>query len=198
MKRAFDIIVSLIVLIVLSPIILLTAMLIFLFSGKPIIFKQIRPGLNGKPFTIYKFRTMNNITGVHQENLDDEYRITRLGKILRRFSIDELPQFFNVLKGDLSIVGPRPLLMEYLELYSSSQFRRHEVKPGITGWAQINGRNLVSWEKRFEMDVWYVDHQSFCLDIKIIFRTFANVIKGIGISQRGHPTMTKFQGTKSD
>ncbi|USK49613.1 sugar transferase [Bacillus sp. CMF12] len=196
MKRLFDIIISLIGLLTLLPIILITALLIWFKLGSPIIFKQKRPGLNGIPFFVYKFRTMNQKCDINGHLLPDHLRLTRFGKILRKLSLDELPQLVNVLKGDLSLVGPRPLLMEYLELYSSEQFRRHDVRPGITGWAQVNGRNSISWEEKFELDVWYVDNHSFWLDIKILFLTVLKVFKSEGISQEGHVTIEKFTGSK--
>ena len=162
--------------------------------GRPIIFTQQRPGLSGKPFTIYKFRTMNDERDAQGNLLPDEQRLTRFGKFLRKTSLDELPELFNVLKGDMSLVGPRPLLMEYLPLYSAEQARRHEVKPGITGWAQINGRNTLAWEDKFNLDVWYVDHLSFWLDVKILFITLLKVFKREGISQDGQATVEKFRG----
>lgn len=196
MKRLFDIIISMIGLLTLSPIILITALLIRFKLGSPIIFKQKRPGLNGIPFFVYKFRTMNEKCDANGNLLPDHMRLTELGKMLRKLSLDELPQLFNVLKGDLSLVGPRPLLMEYLELYSSEQLRRHDVRPGITGWAQVNGRNAISWEEKFKLDVWYVDNHSFWLDIKILFLTVLKVFKSEGISQEGHVTIEKFTGSK--
>lgn len=161
MKRLFDFSCSLIGLIILSPLLLLAALLIRMKLGSPVLFRQMRPGLYGRPFFVYKFRTMTDERDENGNLLPDEERITPLGQMLRKFSIDELPQLFNVVKGDLSLVGPRPLLMEYLELYSPEQERRHEVRPGITGWAQVNGRNTISWEEKFKLDVWYVNHQSF-------------------------------------
>lgn len=196
MKRLFDIIISLIGLLTLLPIILITGLLIWFKLGSPIIFKQKRPGLNGIPFFVYKFRTMNQKCDINGHLLPDHLRLTRFGEIVRKLSLDELPQLVNVLKGDLSLVGPRPLLMEYLELYSSEQFRRHDVRPGITGWAQVNGRNSISWEEKFELDVWYVDNYSFWLDIKILFLTVLKVFKSEGISQEGHVTIEKFTGSK--
>ena len=178
----------------LSPIVLLIILLILLLT-KFSFFTQQRPGLKGKPFTIYKFRTMSDERDAGGNLLPDEKRLTRFGKFLRKTSLDELPELFNVLKGDMSLVGPRPLLMEYLPLYSAEQARRHEVKPGITGWAQVNGRNNLSWEDKFKMDVWYVDHLSFRLDIKILLITLWKVIKREGISQKGQATMEKFKGS---
>jgi len=165
--------------------------------GSPVIFKQSRPGLNGIPFTIYKFRTMVNTRNQKGELLPDAERLTSLGRTLRHFSLDEIPQLYNVLKGDLSMVGPRPLLMEYLPLYTLKQARRHEVRPGITGWAQVNGRNALSWEERFNLDVWYVDHQTIWLDLKILWLTLLKVLHGEGINQEGQATMEKFRGSIS-
>lgn len=176
---------------------LITAILVRYKLGSPVIFKQQRPGLHGKPFYLYKFRTMTDERDENGELLPDHLRLTPFGQFLQKFSLDELPQLFNVLKGDISLVGPRPLLMEYLELYTPEQARRHEVKPGITGWAQVNGRNAISWEEKFKLDVWYVDHQSFWLDLKILFLTVIQVLKSEGISHEGHVTMEKFTGTKN-
>jgi len=173
---------------------LIVALLIYASMGSPVVFCQLRPGLHGKPFNIYKFRTMAKLKDVDGNLLPDELRLGRLGRVLRSFSLDELPQLFNVLRGDISIVGPRPLLMEYLPLYSSWQMRRHDVRPGITGWAQVNGRNAISWAEKFELDVWYVENQSFLLDMKIIFLTIQKVFKRDGISQNGQATMSKFTG----
>jgi len=195
-KRIFDFIVASIALILLSPLMLLIALAIRITMGSPVIFRQVRPGLHGKPFVIYKFRTMLDLRDEKGNLLPDEKRLTRLGKFLRRFSLDELPELWNVVKGDMSLVGPRPLLMEYLPFYTPEQARRHEVKPGLTGWAQINGRNVLSWEERFKLDVWYVDNLSFWLDIKIIFLTIWKVLKGEGISAPGHATMPKFTEIK--
>lgn len=173
-----------------------TSILVRWKLGSPIIFKQQRPGLHGKPFYLYKFRTMTDERDEKGELFPDHVRLTPFGQFLRKYSLDELPQLFNVLKGDISLVGPRPLLMEYLELYTPEQARRHEVKPGITGWAQVNGRNAISWEEKFKLDVWYVDHQSFWLDLKILFLTVLKVLRSEGISQQGHVTMEKFTGMK--
>jgi len=197
MKRLMDLIVSGIALILLAPLIIVIALLVRYKLGSPVIFKQKRPGLHGKPFYLYKFRTMTEERDEKGELLPDHLRLTPFGQFLRKYSLDELPQLFNVLKGDISLVGPRPLLMEYLELYTPEQARRHEVKPGITGWAQVNGRNAISWEEKFELDVWYVDHQSFWLDLKILFLTVIKVLKSEGISHEGHVTMEKFTGTKN-
>jgi sugar transferase EpsL len=195
MKRVFDLIVALLVLMLIWPVIVVVAVLIHLKMGAPVLFRQQRPGLDAKPFYIYKFRTMLLTRDEHGELLPDRERMTRFGSFLRKFSLDELPQLFNVLKGELSLVGPRPLLMEYLPLYNADQARRHSVRPGITGWAQVNGRNAISWEDKFKYDVWYVDHQSFWLDMKILWLTLKKVVRSEGISQAGNVTMEKFQGT---
>lgn len=194
MKRTFDFTVSFIALIILSPIILITALLIRLKIGSPVVFKQQRPGLNGDPFYVYKFRSMTDEKNENGELLPDDVRLTSFGKIIRKLSLDELPQLWNVFKGDMSFVGPRPLLMEYISLYNKTQMLRHEVRPGITGWAQVNGRNAITWEKKFEYDVWYVENQSFLLDMKILIMTVMKVFKSEGISQDGQATMTKFKG----
>lgn len=195
-KRPFDIVIALLVLVLLSPVILLLALLTGWLIGRPIIFTQERPGKDGILFTIYKFRTMKDLRDKNGILLPDQYRMTAFGNYLRRFSLDELPELFNVLKGDMSLVGPRPLLSDYLPLYSETQRRRHEVKPGLTGWAQINGRNQLDWEDRFNLDIWYVDNQSFWLDIKISLITFIKVIKGTGVNQKENIPMEKFNGTK--
>ncbi|PHV28221.1 sugar transferase [Janthinobacterium sp. BJB426] len=194
MKRTFDFMAALFAIIVLSPLIIVLALLVRIFLGSPVLFSQTRPGLHGQSFTVYKFRSMTDEKNAIGELLPDEIRLTRFGQFLRRSSLDELPQLFNVLKGDVSLVGPRPLLMEYLPLYSSEQARRHLVRPGITGWAQVNGRNAISWERKFELDVWYVDHQSFLLDMKILFLTVKKVLVKEGISAEGVETMPRFQG----
>ncbi|MDA7027368.1 sugar transferase [Bacillus sp. CLL-7-23] len=196
-KRFFDLVSAVVLLIVLSPAMMLTACLIKWKIGSPVLFRQVRPGLNGKPFTLYKFRTMTDERDKAGNLLSDEKRMTRAGKLIRKTSLDELPQLINVIKGDLSLVGPRPLLMEYVPLYTEKQWRRHEVRPGITGWAQINGRNKVTWEEKFELDVWYVDHRSFFLDLKILFLTVAKVLKSDGISQDQHVTVEKFTGRRN-
>lgn len=195
MKRLFDFIVAGSGLLVFSPLMLIIAAFVRVKLGPPVLFKQLRPGIRGNPFYIYKFRTMTYEKNSKGELLPDAERLTSFGKFLRRFSLDELPQFINVLKGDLSLVGPRPLLMEYLPLYNSHQARRHEVKPGITGWAQVNGRNAITWDDKFDMDVWYVDNRSFWLDIKIMFLTLFKMIRSEGISQPGHATMEEFKGS---
>lgn len=194
MKRIFDFCFSLLLLIITSPIILVTAIVVRMKLGSPVIFKQQRPGLYGKPFYIYKFRTMTDERDENGNLLPDEVRLTTTGKVIRKLSLDELPQLFNVLKGEMSFIGPRPLLMKYLPLYTKEQARRHEVRPGITGWAQVNGRNAISWEEKFKLDVWYVNHQSVYLDLKIIFLTILKVFKTEGINQQGQATMEEFKG----
>ncbi len=194
MKRFFDLILTIPGLLVISPILLVLALLARIINGSPIIFSQERPGWKGIPFRIYKFRTMTDERDEKGHLLPDKQRLTRFGKFLRSSSLDELPELLNVLKGDMSLVGPRPLLMEYLPLYSTEQSRRHEVMPGLTGWAQINGRNDVSWDEKFNMDIWYVDHQSLFLDIKILFMTFFLVLLRHGISKNGYSTTDNFKG----
>ncbi|MCY8003868.1 sugar transferase [Bacillus haynesii] len=196
-KRFFDLALSVILLIALSPAMILTACLIRWKIGSPVLFRQTRPGLNGEPFTLYKFRTMTDERDEAGNLLSDEKRLTKTGRLIRKTSLDELPQLINVIKGDLSLVGPRPLLMEYIPLYTKRQWRRHEVKPGITGWAQINGRNKVTWEEKFELDVWYVDHRSFLLDLKILLLTVVKVLKSEGVSQDRHVTAEKFRGRRN-
>jgi lipopolysaccharide/colanic/teichoic acid biosynthesis glycosyltransferase len=193
-KRLIDISGACIGLILFAPMIFIIGILIRFTMGSPVIFSQVRPGLHGRPFKMYKFRTMNEARDREGNLLPDEQRLTALGNFLRSTSLDELPELWNVLKGEMSLVGPRPLLMEYLDLYTPEQARRHEVKPGVTGWAQINGRNSLSWEEKFKMDVWYVDHWNILLDFKIIFMTFLKVVKRDGISAQGHATMPKFMG----
>lgn len=195
-KRLFDILLSIIALIILSPIIVLTALIVRMFIGTPILFTQKRPGYKGRPFFIYKFRTMTNRLDSNGVLLPDAERLTRLGHFLRTLSLDELPELFNILRGDMSFVGPRPLLMEYLERYSPEQARRHDVTPGLTGWAQVNGRNTITWQDKFKYDVWYVDNWSFWLDLKIILMTAWKVIKREGISQEGQATTEYFMGNK--
>lgn len=194
LKRVFDFLLALFLLILLSPLILLTALFVAFFLGKPILFKQMRVGYQEKIFTVYKFRTMLNAQNKAGDLLPDAERLTALGKFLRITSLDELPQLLNVLKGEMSFVGPRPLLIEYLPLYSIEQKHRHTVKPGITGWAQINGRNAISWDEKFKLDCWYVENQSFWLDIRILLHTFLKVFKCKGINQVGSATMEKFTG----
>lgn len=195
-KNLFDRVFALILLILLLPVLFIISVVIRLSDGRPVLFKQIRPGLKEKPFELMKFRTMKDIYDDNGNLLPAEKRITGVGKLLRILSLDELPQFINVLKGEMSVVGPRPLLMEYLPLYNEKQKRRHLVKPGITGWAQVNGRNALSWEAKFELDVWYVDHWSLTLDFKILGLTLIKVLKREGISQEGRATVEKFKGNR--
>lgn len=197
MKRWFDLLFGLLSLSLLWPVFLILALLVRWQLGKPVFFRQVRPGLNGRPFEMVKFRTMRHDIDVNGQELSDELRLTKLGSILRATSLDELPELWNVLKGEMSLVGPRPLLMEYLPLYSNEQVRRHEVLPGITGWAQVNGRNAISWEEKFKLDVWYVDNRSMWLDIKILMLTAKKVLMSDGISAKGEVTMPKFTGNKS-
>ena len=197
LKRFFDILVSFLGLIFLAPVILFVAFQIRRKLGRRVLFRQIRPGLHGKPFEMIKFRTMRDVYDSKGVLLPDADRMTPFGTFLRSSSLDELPELWNVLKGEMSLVGPRPLLMEYLPLYSPEQLRRHEVRPGVTGWAQINGRNALSWNEKFNLDVWYVDSQSLRLDIKIILLTLKKVVAREGISADGEVTMSKFTGNKS-
>ena len=198
MKRIFDLVVTFFGLLLLLPVITLTALILISNLGLPIFFKQSRPGLNRKIFNIYKFRTMTNERDKDGILLSDEARLTKFGKFLRSTSLDELPTLWNVLKSDMSLVGPRPLLLEYLTLYSTQQARRHEVKPGITGWAQVNGRNAITWGEKFDLDVWYVDNQSIGLDIKILWLTVKKVIMRDGINQVGQSTMESFKGNDNE
>lgn len=195
MKRLFDIFASALGLLLLSPVIAIVAWQIRRKLGSPVLFRQIRPGLNGKPFEMIKFRTMRDAWDASGNPLPDSERMSPFGSFLRASSLDELPELWNVLKGDMSLVGPRPLLMEYLPLYSPEQYRRHEVRPGVSGWAQVNGRNALSWEDKFKLDVWYVDNRSFLLDLKIIFLTVKKVFIREGISAQGEATMSKFEGS---
>ena len=195
MKRTFDLTVASMLLVVFSPMLLIVAIFVRWRLGAPILFKQQRPGRHAVPFYIYKFRTMKDAWDAQGNPLSDEARLTRFGRFLRRFSLDELPQLVNVVKGDLSLVGPRPLLMEYVGLYTEEQARRHEVRPGITGWAQIHGRNALSWEEKFQLDVWYVTHRSFWLDLNILWRTCLKVVRPEGISHATHATMPEFRGS---
>ena len=196
-KRIFDLVLTVPAFIVLSPVLLILALLVRVKLGAPVLFRQRRPGLHGEPFTIYKFRTMTDARDADGQLLPDAERLTALGRFLRSASLDELPELFNVLKGEMSVVGPRPLLMQYLNRYTSEQARRHETRPGITGWAQINGRNAITWEQKFTLDVWYVDHQSLWLDLKIIALTIWKILKREGITAPGQATMQEFTGTKS-
>ncbi|WP_085920302.1 sugar transferase [Halomonas sp. CSM-2] len=194
MKRFLDFLVSLVLLVFFSPLFLLLALLVLLNLGCPIFFCQQRPGFKGRVITIYKFRTMHELSSDGTLGVGDAERMTRFGRFLRSTSLDELPQLWNVLKGDISLVGPRPLLMDYLPLYSERQMRRHDVKPGITGWAQVNGRNNLSWQTKFEMDVWYVENRTFWLDIKILYLTLIKVFKREGVSSQEHVTSVRFEG----
>jgi lipopolysaccharide/colanic/teichoic acid biosynthesis glycosyltransferase len=194
-KRAFDIVASLAALIVFSPVLAVVALIILARMGGPVLFRQTRPGLHGRPFEVLKFRTMRDALDRQGRPLPDDQRLTKLGQVLRATSVDELPELWNVLKGEMSLVGPRPLLMQYLPLYSAEQARRHEVRPGLTGWAQVNGRNAISWEEKFRLDVWYVDHQSFWLDLKILLMTVVKVFRRDAISAEGHATMPPFEGS---
>ena len=194
MKRCFDFTVSLLLLSVLAPILLLVALLVRRRLGSPVLFRQTRPGLGARPFELLKFRTMTDGRGPDGEWLPDAERLTRFGRFLRSSSLDELPSLLNVLRGEMSLVGPRPLLMQYLPLYNAFQARRHEVRPGITGWAQVNGRNALSWDEKFARDVWYVDHRSFLLDLRILLLTVMKVVRRDGISAAGDATMPGFRG----
>lgn len=196
-KRLLDLVVAGLMLILLAPIMLTAALLVRLYLGSPVLFRQKRPGYRGQPFDLYKFRTMTGARDPGGTLLPDAERLTRLGRILRAASVDELPELFNVLRGEMSMVGPRPLLMEYLPRYSPEQMRRHEVLPGLTGWAQVNGRNALDWPARFRLDVWYVDHWSIWLDVKILLLTLWKVIKSEGISQPGQATTEYFMGNEN-
>jgi sugar transferase EpsL len=197
LKRIFDFAAALALLLLLSPAIAATAALIAWRMGTPVLFRQLRPGRHGRPFVLLKFRTMLDAVDADGQPLPDGARLTPLGRFLRRASLDELPQLINVIRGDMSLVGPRPLLMEYLPLYTPEQARRHEVRPGITGWAQVNGRNAITWEEKFALDVWYVDHGSLLLDLKILWMTAGRLFRPSGIAQEGHATMPNFTGSKS-
>jgi lipopolysaccharide/colanic/teichoic acid biosynthesis glycosyltransferase len=198
LKRGLDIFAACVGLVAFAPAVAVVAALICATRGGPILFTQTRPGKNGRVFTLYKFRTMSGAIGPAGELLPDAERLTSVGRLLRRYSIDELPQLWNVLRGDMSLVGPRPLLVEYLPLYSAEQARRHEVRPGITGWAQVNGRNAQSWEERLRLDVWYVDNRSLWLDLKILGLTFLKVMRAEGVSRPGHATMPRFTGNSGE
>lgn len=195
MKRLLDLVGAVLALIAMAPLLAVLALLIRARLGYPVVFSQVRPGLRGTPFKLLKFRTMTCEYDTDGQLLPDDKRMTSFGAFLRRTSLDELPELLNVVKGEMSLVGPRPLLMEYLPLYSPRQAQRHAVRPGITGWAQVNGRNAVNWDEKFELDVWYVDHQSFWLDLRILWRTFWCILDGQGISQPGHVTAERFRGT---
>lgn len=200
MKRFIDLCISCFALIILFPVFIFLYLATFFAMGRPVIFKQLRPGFRGEPFYIYKFRTMKELSACSDDILpqNDDQRLTKFGRMIRKASLDELPQLLNVIKGDLSLVGPRPLLMEYLPLYNEFQKKRHNVKPGITGWAQINGRNNLSWEQKFELDVWYVENQSHWLDFKILLLTILKVLSSEGISSKEHETSIKFQGNANE
>jgi len=197
-KRVFDLLLTSLGLVLISPLLIALALLVRLKLGKPVIFRQQRPGYRGKPFWIYKFRTMNDLRDPDGNLLADEQRLTGFGHFLRGVSLDELPELFNVLRGEMSLVGPRPLLMQYLERYSPEQARRHEVLPGITGWAQIHGRNALTWEDKFRLDAWYVEHWSIWLDVRILAITLVKAVKREGISQPGHATAEEFMGAHSN
>lgn len=198
LKRLFDLLVSTILLILLSPVMLVIAVLVRVKLGKPVLFSQERPGLRGRPFRLYKFRTMRDLRDADGRLLPDEERLTKFGRFLRASSLDELPEMVNVLKGEMSLVGPRPLLVTYLNRYTPEQARRHEALPGITGWAQVNGRNALTWEDKFCLDVWYVDHQSLWLDVKILFLTLWKALKREGINAPGSATAPEFMGSDTD
>jgi len=195
-KRVFDAVVAGVMLMLAAPLLAFTACLVRADVGRPILFRQIRPGLNGRPFVMVKFRTMRDLRDSSGQLLSNEARLTRIGRFLRSTSLDELPELWNVLRGDMSLVGPRPLLMEYLPLYTPTQLRRHEVRPGVTGWAQVNGRNTVSWEDRFQMDVWYVDNRTLWLDLRILLLTFVKVLTRSGISEPGRATIERFKASR--
>lgn len=195
-KRVFDLWVAVFLLVVLAPVLLVLALCVAVMLGRPVIFRQKRPGWHGRPFELMKFRTMTHARDANGALLPDAVRLTGFGRWLRRTSLDELPELINVIKGDMSLVGPRPLLMEYLPLYSAEQGRRHEARPGVTGWAQVNGRNSLSWEEKFELDVWYVDHHSMTLDLRILVMTIAKVFHAEGITQPGSATAEPFRGSK--
>ena len=192
MKRLLDLLLVLLSLILALPVMGVLGILVLISMGRPVLFTQTRPGIHGKPFRIYKFRTMLDLLDSHGNALPDVARLTRIGRLLRSTSLDELPELFNVIKGDMSLVGPRPLLTQYLDRYTPEQMRRHEVKPGLTGWAQVNGRNAITWEERFKLDVWYVDNRSLWLDLKIMAMTVLKVIRREGISEKGRSTMSEF------
>lgn len=194
-KRVFDFVLSVPALALCSPLLLCVALIIYVSMGRPVLFRQERPGHHGREFTLYKFRTMIEQAEGARDVSEDAHRLTSVGQKLRSLSLDELPELFNVLKGDMSLVGPRPLLMQYLDRYTPEQARRHEVKPGITGWAQVNGRNAITWEEKFKLDLWYVDNWSLRLDLKILWMTMAKILKREGISQPGQATMEEFMGS---
>jgi lipopolysaccharide/colanic/teichoic acid biosynthesis glycosyltransferase len=195
-KRLFDVVVAGVALLLLSPLLAVLALLVRVRLGNPVLFRQVRPGLNAQPFTLLKFRTMTDARRTDGRPLPDGERLTPLGRFLRRSSLDELPELWNVVRGDMSLVGPRPLLMEYLPLYTPEQARRHDVRPGLTGWAQVNGRNAISWEEKFGLDLWYVDHASIGVDLKILWLTLKKVVSGHGVSAAGEATMPRFEGSR--
>lgn len=197
-KRVFDLLLTLVGGVILLPFVLLIAAAVYISMGSPVIFRQKRPGLHGEPFELLKFRTMSDLVDERQQPLSDAQRLTRLGRFLRSSSLDELPELWNVLRGEMSLVGPRPLLMQYLQRYTSEQARRHEVLPGITGWAQVNGRNALTWEDKFRFDIWYVDNWSLWLDFKILLITVWKVLRREGISQQGHATAEEFMGSREE
>ncbi|HOL44574.1 MAG: sugar transferase [Methanothrix sp.] len=196
LKRIFDLVGASLLLLLLAPFALIVAILIRLTMGSPVIFRQVRPGLHGRPFVMYKFRTMLELRDAQGNLLPDEQRITWIGRQIRRLSLDEIPELWNVLRGDMSLVGPRPLLMEYIPLYTAEQARRHEVKPGITGWALVHGRNMLDWEEKFRLDIWYVDNHNLWLDLRILALTIWMVLKREGVSFPGHETMPRFAGER--
>ncbi|WP_310467828.1 sugar transferase [Sphingomonas sp.] len=196
MKRLFDLLAASFALVLLAPVLLVVAVLVRIKLGAPVLFRQVRPGLHAAPFTVLKFRTMLDAAGPDGQPLPDSERLTPFGRFLRASSLDELPELWNVVKGDMSLVGPRPLLMEYVPLYTPEQARRHAVRPGITGWAQVNGRNALSWDEKFALDLWYVDHHNFWLDLRILWQTVVKVVARHGISAEGEATMPRFTGSK--
>ena len=196
-KRLIDVMAATVLLLFLAPMLLLLALAVAITLGRPVLFSQLRPGLHSVPFKMYKFRSMRDACGRDGRPLEDALRMTKFGRFLRATSLDELPELWNVLVGEMSLVGPRPLLMEYLPLYTPEQLRRHDVRPGITGWAQINGRNAISWEKKFALDIWYVDHRNFMLDLRILMLTALHILRPSGVNQSGATTMNKFTGTSS-
>jgi lipopolysaccharide/colanic/teichoic acid biosynthesis glycosyltransferase len=198
LKRGLDILASCVGLVALAPVIAIVAVLVFCAMGRPVLFAQPRPGKEGRMFTLYKFRTMSDAVDAAGEAMPDVDRLTPAGRFIRRHSLDELPQLWNVLRGDMSLIGPRPLLIEYLPLYSAEQARRHDLRPGITGWAQVNGRNAQTWEERLRLDVWYVDHCSFGFDLRILWLTLLKVLRSEGINQPGNATMPRFTGNSSE
>lgn len=196
-KRLIDVMAAVLLLLLLGPVLLLLALAVAIALGRPVLFVQLRPGLNGMPFKMYKFRSMREACDHDGRPLDDALRMTWFGRFLRASSFDELPELWNVLLGDMSLVGPRPLLMEYLPLYTPEQMRRHDVRPGITGWAQVNGRNAISWEEKFALDIWYVDHRSLMLDLRILLLTALHILHPSGVNQSGAVTMSKFTGEQN-